>query len=110
MSPIVGTNTITDAEVIQAGVWGIDWTDQLTTGEVINSLVVTVREDECEGDDVTATVCPAGGIVDATKKKTTCSLLGTAMTPEKYYYVIHKVTTSGGNVFEDYYRVQCKNC
>lgn len=108
--PKVGSQIITDEEIMAAGTWGIDWTDQLATGETIASVVIAVNEDDCDGTDVTATVCPAGGVIDATKKLTTCEVLGTAMSPQKYYYVHHKITTTGGNIFEDYYLVQCRNC
>ena len=108
--PKVGSQIITDEEIMAAGVWGIDWTDQLATGETISAVEINVTEDKCEGTGITATVCPAGGVIDATGKLTTCEVLGTAMSPQKYYYVHHKITTTGGNIFEDYYRVQCRNC
>ena len=107
--PHVGSQLITDDEVIQAGIWGIDWTDQLT-GETITSVVIAVNVDDCDGIDVTATVCPAGGVIDATKKLTTCEVLGTAMTAEKYYYVHHTISTSAGNIMTDYIRIRCACC
>ena len=106
--PNVGIRIMSDNETIAAGTWGIDWTDQLATGETIASVVCTVRENEPDtGTDVTATVCPAGAIKDATSKFTTCRILGSGMDAAGLYYVHHKVTTTSGSVLNDYFEVDC---
>ena len=108
--PQVGSQIITDEEIMAAGVWGIDWTDELATGETITAVTITVTEDCCTGADVTATVCPAGAVIDATKKLTTAKIVGTAMTAAHYYYAHFEITTSAGTTLTDYIRLDCECC
>lgn len=108
--PQVGSQIITDDEIIKAGTWGIDWTDQLAAGETITSVVIAVTQDDCDGDDVTATVAPEAAVIGGAGKNTTCQVVGTAMTAQHYYYLHHTITTSAGNVLTDYIRLYCECC
>ena len=100
----VGTKLMTPVETAQAGVWGLDWTDELDTGETISTITVTATDEA--GVDVTATICPSGGVKDATSKFTTAKIdMGI---DGKDYTITHLVTTSAGNVWEDEFIVKCR--
>lgn len=81
-------------EVIPAGRWGIDWDNDLASGETISTCTVTVTD--ADGTDVTDTLTSG----DPTISGTETSIIFTGGTDGETYTVEMQITTSEGGTYE----------
>lgn len=101
MAEHVGTRYKDPDEVLPAYNWGIDWNDDLNTGETVASVTIVVK-DEDGGADVTSTICPDAGVVSGGRYTTVKVTAGTA---GHTYRIIHRAVTSDSKTMEAYERL-----
>jgi hypothetical protein len=92
----VGTRVKDPDEVIPAYNWGVDWANDLNTGETVVSVTILVY-DEADSSDVTTTLCPDVGVVSGGRYTTVAV---TAGTDQHIYRIIHRAVTSDGKTME----------
>lgn len=102
--PCVGEHIVAPDEEYIAGSYGVNWAKVVRpVSDTISAITIIVLDET--GEDVTSTIAPDPGVIDAEGEKTTCKLLG--FESGLSYKVFHNVETTNGNKFNDYILIRC---